>query len=292
MGGPRYDANQTDEDRHGLDNLVLMCSNHHAVIDDRANLGTYTVERLVVIKQVHEEAGKSRPADASNPPQAIINGLAISAMTYETGATHNDFRYATFKVGGDGGGPLGGGGGGGILIISGVAKLPEDIAVNLDGGNGKFPGGGGGGGGAVRFEGRGVTPYDVENGLVVRSFATVNNARVVEGLLYVLGGAYPLYSVMKLPATERIAVACTIDLGKIAPDTLFKLEIVCEDPEGAIAIVCTHDVRVNGGTELVRRCSIATDFLVEVQEPGIYNLRLESAGMILAEYPVEFRQYS
>jgi hypothetical protein len=33
VGGPRYDESQTDEDRHGFANLVLMCGVHHKMID-------------------------------------------------------------------------------------------------------------------------------------------------------------------------------------------------------------------------------------------------------------------
>jgi hypothetical protein len=32
-GGPRYDPNQTQVERHGYDNLILMCGRHHDVID-------------------------------------------------------------------------------------------------------------------------------------------------------------------------------------------------------------------------------------------------------------------
>ncbi len=32
--GPRYDAQQTPRDRHGYDNLILLCAIHHTVIDD------------------------------------------------------------------------------------------------------------------------------------------------------------------------------------------------------------------------------------------------------------------
>jgi hypothetical protein len=33
-GGPRCDANQTAAERHGYDNLILLCGTHHTVIDD------------------------------------------------------------------------------------------------------------------------------------------------------------------------------------------------------------------------------------------------------------------
>jgi hypothetical protein len=31
-GAPRYDANQSDEDRHGFKNLMLMCNVHRGAI--------------------------------------------------------------------------------------------------------------------------------------------------------------------------------------------------------------------------------------------------------------------
>lgn len=50
--GPRYDALQTPEDRHGYDNLILLCANHHTVIDDDED--AYTIERLTKMKRDHE----------------------------------------------------------------------------------------------------------------------------------------------------------------------------------------------------------------------------------------------
>jgi hypothetical protein len=52
VDGPRYDPLQSAEDRHGFSNLLLMCSPHHKVIDEK--LGHFTVEKLVSIKQKHE----------------------------------------------------------------------------------------------------------------------------------------------------------------------------------------------------------------------------------------------
>jgi hypothetical protein len=52
-GGPRYDASQSDEERHGFENLLLMCPVHHDVID--ADEEAYTVERLQKIKKEHQQ---------------------------------------------------------------------------------------------------------------------------------------------------------------------------------------------------------------------------------------------
>lgn len=50
--GPRYDAQQSAIERHGYDNLILLCANHHTVVDDDPT--AYTVERLVKMKSEHE----------------------------------------------------------------------------------------------------------------------------------------------------------------------------------------------------------------------------------------------
>lgn len=52
-GGPRYDALQTDEERNGVDNLILMCSRHHTIVDK--NVNEYTAEVLQEYKRNHEE---------------------------------------------------------------------------------------------------------------------------------------------------------------------------------------------------------------------------------------------
>ncbi len=53
-GSARYDKNQPEDERQSLANLVAMCPNHSDIIDNKANLATYTVERLIDIKQKHE----------------------------------------------------------------------------------------------------------------------------------------------------------------------------------------------------------------------------------------------
>ncbi len=51
-GGPRYDPQQTEEKRHGFDNLLLLCAAHHKIIDEQPD--EFPVGRLVEIKKEHE----------------------------------------------------------------------------------------------------------------------------------------------------------------------------------------------------------------------------------------------
>jgi len=53
-GAKRYDASQSDADRHSYDNLLLLCPAHHDVIDD--DEVAYTVDRLSQMKRTHESS--------------------------------------------------------------------------------------------------------------------------------------------------------------------------------------------------------------------------------------------
>jgi hypothetical protein len=51
--GPRGDSELTATQRDKYSNLILLCRNHHKLVDDQ--VGTYTVERLHEIKSAHEK---------------------------------------------------------------------------------------------------------------------------------------------------------------------------------------------------------------------------------------------
>lgn len=55
-GGPRYNSKQTDEERHSFENLILLCGNHHDIIDKEPV--TYTADVLRDMKKTHEKKGR------------------------------------------------------------------------------------------------------------------------------------------------------------------------------------------------------------------------------------------
>ncbi|UGY17950.1 hypothetical protein HAP48_0011260 [Bradyrhizobium septentrionale] len=73
--GPRYDASQADDVRNGFDNLILLCPNHHAVID--ADLEAYSVERLQKMKRDHEARSGTRPSDEANEATILLLDQSI-----------------------------------------------------------------------------------------------------------------------------------------------------------------------------------------------------------------------
>jgi tetratricopeptide (TPR) repeat protein len=56
--GPRGDPSLTPEQLDHYDNLILLCRNHHKLVDDQWN--TYTVQRLLEMKAAHEKWVRER----------------------------------------------------------------------------------------------------------------------------------------------------------------------------------------------------------------------------------------
>lgn len=53
--GPRGNSPLTTKQRNMYANLILLCNQHHQLIDSEGALSTYTVERLKAMKEDHEK---------------------------------------------------------------------------------------------------------------------------------------------------------------------------------------------------------------------------------------------
>ncbi len=53
--GPRFDENMTDDERRGFDNLILLCDEHHVIIDNKENESEYPTPLLKKWKSDHEK---------------------------------------------------------------------------------------------------------------------------------------------------------------------------------------------------------------------------------------------
>ncbi|MFG3026906.1 HNH endonuclease [Streptomyces sp. NPDC048254] len=58
--GPRGDSPLTTEERNRYENLILLCNQHHQLIDSDGALAMYTVERLQAMKEDHEKRVERR----------------------------------------------------------------------------------------------------------------------------------------------------------------------------------------------------------------------------------------
>lgn len=82
-GGPRYDVSQSDVERQHFDNLIVLCPNHHKVVDDDPD--GYTVEILRLMKSRQETYAPTSPkiefSDqlGSAVQRAMLTGAAFGA---------------------------------------------------------------------------------------------------------------------------------------------------------------------------------------------------------------------
>jgi hypothetical protein len=94
---PRYDATQSEEARHGFDNLILLCANHHKVVDDDEE--SYPVERLRKMKATHE--AKKQSAPPAEQIDQIVRGLidqSVSSVGQSGGLTAHTVRADTINI--------------------------------------------------------------------------------------------------------------------------------------------------------------------------------------------------
>ncbi len=82
--GPRYDANQTDEVRHGYQNLLLLCRRHHKIIDSDADL--YDIDTLREMKALHQGlVGRNETVQDSFFARLLLNDLRRISIKHNTG---------------------------------------------------------------------------------------------------------------------------------------------------------------------------------------------------------------
>ena len=84
-GGPRYDPQQTAAERHGYDNLVLLCGKHHTVID--ADEEAYTVERLIKMKADHESRAAEIDDHFAERAALLLLSQSVISMNQSGGIT-------------------------------------------------------------------------------------------------------------------------------------------------------------------------------------------------------------
>ncbi len=70
--GPRFDPNQSDAERNAAANLILLCAQHHDIIDKEPHI--YTADILHQMKKAHETKGRKEIL----PEDSIFAGLLLN----------------------------------------------------------------------------------------------------------------------------------------------------------------------------------------------------------------------
>ena len=104
--GPRYDPNQSEEERNGYENLLVMCSAHNKIVDDEATRDQFPVELLRSIKHAHESRSHNSAVKDDlverivarlrpETPAATLTPVVMAMLTkvdHEAGLDYYDFR--------------------------------------------------------------------------------------------------------------------------------------------------------------------------------------------------------
>jgi hypothetical protein len=93
---PRHDKTQTSEERHAFANLLILCPNHHGVIDDDDE--TYDVERLTRMKNEHEARVHEMSADAAETGAILLAGPAVISSNQSGGITARAVHVNTMHL--------------------------------------------------------------------------------------------------------------------------------------------------------------------------------------------------
>jgi hypothetical protein len=78
--GPRGVSTLSASQRDSLDNLILLCSNHHKLIDDQPD--RYTVDELQKIKRQHETWVENRLSNNHLAPNTLLFVYRMDRGTY------------------------------------------------------------------------------------------------------------------------------------------------------------------------------------------------------------------
>ena len=94
--GPRHIDNYQDYDSY--ENLILLCRNHHKMIDDKSNISTYSVEKLHRIKERHEkwvsESLKTNiPQKGIEVPILLYGNDLFNILSESSGLSPNNDSY-------------------------------------------------------------------------------------------------------------------------------------------------------------------------------------------------------
>jgi len=90
--GPRYDPNQSDEEKDDFENLLLMCPLHHDIIDSDPE--SYTVTRLKEIKDKHESSNTGGGEPSNEVAKQFIANIESS------GISHGSIIFTQHQMGG------------------------------------------------------------------------------------------------------------------------------------------------------------------------------------------------
>lgn len=83
--GPRFDATQTDEQRYGFDNLILLCPNHHRQIDSRPDAHPASALRQMKEQAASIGTGVSLTDEVAERLVSVLAGGGVRSAVVSIG---------------------------------------------------------------------------------------------------------------------------------------------------------------------------------------------------------------
>ena len=96
--GPRYDPDQIQAERHSYENLILLCSLHHKVVDD--DVVSYSVERLHKMKITHESQSAAISAEETDEAAQLIAIQSVVTFGQSGGIAAQNVSAGTINISG------------------------------------------------------------------------------------------------------------------------------------------------------------------------------------------------
>lgn len=89
VNGPRWNKFMNDDERRDASNLILMCSEHHDLIDNKENEKIYTVRKLKKMKSEHEAGNYRHQFELTEDhlEQLLTKLNDISGLIFDTEST-------------------------------------------------------------------------------------------------------------------------------------------------------------------------------------------------------------
>jgi hypothetical protein len=297
--GPRWDPAQTEADNRAPENLLLLCIEHAAEVDDHACIAQYPVSVLQgwKVEQAKQRNGRSlSEAEVRKVARRSFSSSSIS------------ISQSYVSLGGEGGRGDGAGGGGGGAMGTRAIGGPGGAGGTrfiLDGtpGTGHGAGGGGGGGGAPPPRRMDWTSPDstlspppsdkgraapVASALRVTSLLLAHRAHAHDGLLDVVGAGWEHFEAVQLPAEVAVALVCAVHMEQLDPRLQVKLTAIVRTPGNVRALEQEFFVRAGPARTVVNSTAcVALRFLA--REAGVWTIGVCEDDAELAWVPLEVK---
>ena len=300
-GGPRWNAAMTADENRAQGNLLLLCTFHSGLIDERPE--AYPPELLREWKKQTEIGEGLNPAISDQEIADVRRSFVRQDITLNAGSINLGGGL------GGGGGAIGmgafGGRGGDITLFPELAPptLPRPVPLQngdlttmgkgfSDGYDGQ-PGGlssvlrgdevvMAAGGGGPGFAGTGVR--STTDLLSVSTVMLANAVENVNGLLYVLGGGWDRCTVSELPHETRFVLLLTIEAGSV-PKGEYTIHVAVMAPGGEQLTRESFPVTVTEHGTMLRIHRFVA-LAVCLEQTGIHTIAVSSESASLAALPV------